>query len=132
MASGRLVVAMSPPTWQCRAAFRPDGRQLATASWDGTVSLWRVPEGTLEATLRGHASRVYGVDYSPDGKRLASGSLDTTVKIWDPHSACELVTLYGHHARVDRVAFTPDGRCLVSIDQEGAIKLWEAPESAVH
>ena len=34
-----------------QVAFSPDSRLLATSSSEGTVKLWRVPDGTLTATL---------------------------------------------------------------------------------
>jgi len=63
-------------------AFSPDGRWLASGSWDGTVSLWEIPSGRRVATLEGHTSYVLSVAFSPDGRLLASGSGDGTVILW--------------------------------------------------
>lgn len=64
-------------------AFSPDGRTVASGSWDNTIRLWDVNTGQLLATLRGHASGVLSVAFSPDGNSLASASEDKTIKIWD-------------------------------------------------
>src|SRR5438093_1353172 len=66
-----------------QVVFSPDGKQLASASVDGTVKLWDTTTGQEEHTLHGHAAGVEGVAFSPDGKRLASASNDQTVKVWD-------------------------------------------------
>jgi WD40 repeat protein len=57
-------------------AFAPDGRTLATASWDGTVKLWHVATGQELMTLEGHKEYVWCLAFSPDGTVLASGSRD--------------------------------------------------------
>ena len=64
-------------------AYSPDGKTLASGSFDQTIKLWDAATGKERATLKGHTVGVLSVAYSPDGKTLASGSRDLTIKLWD-------------------------------------------------
>src|SRR5262252_2296202 len=87
--------------------FSPDGKRLATGSFDHTVRLWDSNTGQELLTLKGHGDQVHSVAFSPDGKWLASGSLDHTVKVWDSNTGQELLTLKGHGDQVVSVTFSP-------------------------
>jgi WD40 repeat protein len=84
--AGSEVRTLSGHTSVVRSvAFSPDGRLLASGSYDKTIKLWEVATGreVRTLTLTGHTSVVRSVAFSPDGRLLASGSEDATIKLWD-------------------------------------------------
>jgi WD40 repeat protein len=105
-------------------AFSPNGKLLATASFDNTVKLWDWPGGKEVGMLTGHAGPVYCVAFSPDGKMLASSSLDQTIRLWNVADGKPIRELKGHAGIVDSIAFDPDGKLLASGSADKTVRLW--------
>jgi dipeptidyl aminopeptidase/acylaminoacyl peptidase len=106
-------------------AFSPDGRTLATGSWDTTARLWDVETGKETAALRGHEGWVASVAFSPDGRTLATGSSDSTARLWDVETGKEIAVLRGHEGWVASVAFSADGRTLATGSLDSTARLWD-------
>ena len=56
---------------------------LATASFDSTVRLWDIADGSCYRIFDRHQDSVYSVAFSPSGDFLVSGSLAGAMYIWD-------------------------------------------------
>ena len=56
---------------------------LATASFDGSIRLWNIQDGSCFGYFNQHRDSVYSVAFSPSGEYLASGSLAGQLYIWD-------------------------------------------------
>jgi WD40 repeat protein len=104
-------------------AYSPDGRRIATASFDDTIKIWDTESGRELRTLAGHTNTVYAVAYSPDGRRIATGSWDNTVKIWNAETGQEIRTLTGHTSRITSVTYSPEGRRISSGSWDKTIKI---------
>jgi WD40 repeat protein len=108
-------------------AFSPDGKTLASCTYDGLVQLWNVASARNIAILKGHKRGfVYSVAFSPDGKTLASGSSDRTIRLWNVATHKSVAVLEGPSSLFKSVAFSPDGKTLASAGlKNGTVTLWD-------
>jgi WD40 repeat protein/DNA-binding SARP family transcriptional activator/class 3 adenylate cyclase len=111
-------------------AWSPDGRWIATSSYDATVRISDARTGQWRFTLAGHTSDVFDVEWSPDSTRLVTGSTDGTAKLWRiaDEDARQVLSLSAQDTSsgIASVAFSPDGDRVMTGDTDiTAVKVWD-------
>jgi cytochrome c len=92
-------------------AASPDGKTIASASWDHTIRLWPL-DGGAPRVLQGHSQNVNAVAFTPDGRTLVSAGYDATLRIWPLAGGdTTVVTL---PAPLNTVAVAPDGEIVTA------------------
>ena len=119
-------------------AFSPDGKQIITASADGTANIWDAESGSEVKTLNAHPDMegygtvtVNSAVFSPDGKRVATAHQDGVARIWNIESARVVLELRGHNSggsvtQVSSVAYSPDGKTIVTSSNDRTARIWDA------
>ena len=120
VATGKLDAVLSEHSAPATSvAYRPDGKQVATASNDQTIRLWDPATGQQTALLRPEAApsqldRNPDVAYNADGSRIASypslaGGVGTS-RLWDATTGKEIAVLATWQELPRPVVFSPDGK----------------------
>ncbi len=134
-------------------AFSPDSQSLASTSWTGELTRWRVPS---LAILARHAfdGSANALAFSPDGTRIAvahSGfpptrlpaaamsarersqtrpAMTNIVAIWHGTDRSASPTrLVGHRGPVTSVAWTPDGTRVLSGSWDRSVRIWDVAQA---
>lgn len=106
--------------------FSPDGRYIASASFDNSVRLWNGLTGKFICVFRGHVQSVYQVCWSADSRLLCSSSKDSTMKVWSMRTKKMAFDLPGHADEVFAVDWAPDGQRVASGGKDKVLKIWRA------
>ncbi|KAJ1660811.1 cytosolic iron-sulfur protein assembly [Dispira simplex] len=129
-------------------AFSPGGREIATASFDGTTGIWESQGRSLGevkedngsdttvdyecvAPLEGHENEVKSVAWSHLGNLLATCSRDKSVWIWEVVGEGDfecLSILQEHNQDVKVVLWHPHRDILVSASYDDTIRVWREDE----
>jgi len=117
-------------------AFSPDGRTLALASADRTVTTWDVTEdpsgppiAALRETFAGHAATVLRPVFSPDSSTLYTPSADGSVIAWDLADRGRLGRSFVEPGNPDGRAIAATSvptRELLTVERDQLVRTWDA------
>jgi len=62
--------------------FSPNGKNLISGSFDGTVRLWNTQTSQVLSVIR-HDEPVIGIATTPDGAKLLTRTIDDTLRTWN-------------------------------------------------
>ncbi|KAI8958970.1 DUF1900-domain-containing protein [Daldinia sp. FL1419] len=113
-------------------------RLIASASEDGKIMIWEVPQGFTLFTdaeepadvapvskLTGHSRKVGQVLFNPAAENiLASASGDFTIKIWDVGTGSAAHTLK-HPDIVQSLSWNAHGTMLVTTSRDKKLRVWD-------
>ena len=127
--TGRTTVLSGRASGRINAVtFSRDGRTLASADEDGTVSVWNVPTRALRETLKGHSAPAQEAVFSPDGRTLYTAGYDGSVIVWDLGGARRLGETFRYIPQANSAAtgsaVDPNGSIYAVSPRPDRVRLW--------
>lgn len=95
---------------------------ILTWSNDHTLKIW-TPEGTVEATLKGHENTIRNA-YVIDDNHIVSWSSDATVRIWNFLTA-EIKCVFTQHSNPVRYVWPVSNNLILSQSLDGRCYVWD-------
>jgi WD40 repeat protein len=124
---GALMKTLQPAELE-NFVISPDGKLLASKSWNNFIRLWSLPDGNLTKTLGGHRGTWF-MAITPDGKLLVSGSR-SAIKLWSLPDGNLTKTLEWRKNGTHFIAIVSNGKLLVSRGF-GTIEMWNLPDGSL-
>lgn len=112
-------------------AISPDGKYLATASKDRSLTLWDAIITKVLHVLH-HEKVVICCCFSPDSRTVISGSQDRVCRVWDVRQGAEVLAYSQHGGIIVSMAFSPDGNHVCSTSADRTLRVWSATSGRTH
>ncbi len=107
-------------------AFRPDGKSIAVADFDGQIQLLNASNGKPIRTMQSrHTSSISDLAFHPSGTMLASAGRDRVIKLWNADNGQMLANLEGHSSWVEGIGFLEKGTRLASVSADQSVRIWD-------
>ncbi len=101
-------------------AWNKDSTMFASASWDGTVRIWK-KDSDSEYMLLKYDKKLTAIDWNPRVDYISFGTQDGTVYVWNLAQGKEYMHSSPHRDAVVSLQWSFDGVLLASGGEDGSI-----------
>ncbi len=102
-----------------------DFSMMALASEDGSVQVWRLPDGELLQTFPRPGDQVSTMEFSRDGGKLVIGYLGNSALIWDMATGVPIGGPLHHDGGVIGIWMSPNGISVVTGSLDMTTRVWD-------
>lgn len=99
-------------------------QELASASFDGTVRVWKLGTDQPLRTIRAHEQRIEDLAWISGCQRILTASRDRTAVLLSPRSGERFSEFVGHRGFVLRVLVDQAERTIYSASSDGTVRVW--------
>lgn len=121
----KLIDTFNLPDEALDLKYTPNGKQLAVALLDSTISVFFADSRKFMFSLYAHKLPVTSLDISTDSAMLASVSSDKTVKLWGLEFGNCHKSIITHEKAALVVRFVPDTHFFFTAGKDGLVKFWD-------
>jgi len=118
------VLSLPPQSRLHDLEYSSDGRWLACASENGSVSVWDSADGQLVHRVRSESPQMR-LAFSPDDSAFAVGDREGTIRIWTRESTATPRVIRAHEDGVTSLAFSPRGDAIASASFDGTARVFD-------
>ena len=124
--SGNVIRSFAGrPGYQTGATLTPDGRQVVTGSYDGTIAIWDARTGA-EVRKFTASEQLNTVAVRPDGRTAVTSSSGEPPHVWNLQSGDKVRTVGEPDDECMFFAFSRDDRRIAGAMLSGGVTIWDA------
>lgn len=104
-----------------------DSHYALSASWDKTVRLWNLKEGSSTRLFQGHTKDVLAVALSADNKLVLTGGRDKSLKLWTVNAENKHTIEDAHSKWISCIKFSDSkNKEIFTAGWDNEINIWDA------
>lgn len=107
------------------AVFSGDGSLLAAGTEAGAVSIWNMPDASIQCSIYRHPVQVKALKFNHQGSLLAIGYDDLTIEMYSLPDCGRIARLPATTRHINDLEFSPDDTMLISAAADTSAQVFE-------